>query len=126
MIWRCSSGEWYIPQNLGAIMAKIDLEGGFTVPRKLGTIVVAGGFMFLGQQLWAASELRATVLAKIDQLSRYDVESKGRGDELRGRVGRLEQQRADIDAKLARVEEQGKMTLDLLREMREDVRRGRP
>ena len=107
----------------GFTMAATD--GWVLMPKKIGIWIVLGGFVFLGQQLWNASELKATISNEIAQLHRSDIEGRARGDDIRARLTQLERQRQDLTDRLIRIEEQQKNTVEILRDVRDDVRKQR-
>lgn len=94
-------------------------EGVVVVPRTVGFWAVLGGVVFLAGQVWFFAETKATIQAEIVSLQRADLESKTRGDDIRRRLTDLENQRDRI----TRVEEQLKVTIEMLREIREELRK---
>lgn len=100
-------------------------DGWLLMPKKIGIWIIIGGFAFLGQQIWNASELRATINSDLAQLHRADIESRARGDDIRNRLSQLERQRQDLTDRLIRIEEQQKNTVELLRDVRDDMRKQR-
>lgn len=94
-------------------------EGVVIVPRRIGWAAVVGGFIFLAGQIWFFAETKASIQADIIGLQRADVEARSRGDDIRRRLQDLENQRDRI----TRVEEQLKVMLDMLREVREELRK---
>jgi hypothetical protein len=100
-------------------------DGWVLMPKKIGIWIVLGGFAFLGQQLWNASELKATISNDLASLHRADIEGRARGDDIRNRLTQLERQRQDLTDRLIRIEEQQKSTVEILRDVRDDVRKQR-
>ncbi len=94
-------------------------EGVVIIPRRVGFWAVFGGFIFLAGQIWFFAETKATTSAEISSLQRADVEARARGDDIRRRLTDLENQRDRI----TRVEEQLKVMLEMLREVREELRK---
>ena len=94
-------------------------SGVVVIPRTVGFWAVFGGVIFLAGQIWFFAETKANVQADIVSLQRADVETKTRGDDIRRRLTDLENQRDRI----TRVEEQLKVTIEMLREIREELRK---
>jgi hypothetical protein len=97
-------------------------DGWFVLPKKVGMFAIIGGVVYLIATVWTAAEMKADLRADIAALARSDVESRARGDDVRRRLGDLEKQRIDLSDRLTRIEEQNKISLDWLREIRADMK----
>lgn len=89
------------------------------VPRRIGWAAIIGGVMFFGGQIYFYAKSEANIYADITTLQRADVEARTRGDEIRRRLADLERN----NDRITRVEEQLKITLEMLREIREEIRK---
>lgn len=94
-------------------------EGVVIIPRKVGFWAILGGFVFLAGQIYIYAATTTAVDAQISSLQRADIEARARGDDIRRRLQDLESQRDRI----TRVEEQLKVTIEMLREIREELRK---
>lgn len=113
-----------LDSDLGDLMA-VEREGWFFLPKKIGWVAVVGGFLYLGQQVWETASYKTLMTSEIVALKKEDAEGRVRDDEMRRRLGDLERGRVDDGNRLIRVEEQQKVTIELLREIKEDLRKPR-
>lgn len=98
-------------------------DGVVIIPRKLGLVAVLGGFIFLGGQIYMYAADRTETKASIVALERQDAESRGRGDDVRRRLAELEANRNNLSDRLSRVEEKISTQTDLLREIRDELKK---
>jgi uncharacterized membrane protein len=66
---------------------------------------------------------RTAILAKLEALQNYDQEGRNRGDDIRRRLTDLESGRAATGDRLTRVEENLKLQTEMLREIRDELRK---
>lgn len=105
--------------KLGVYNMASEREGGITLPTKLGWTAVVGGFLFLGQQMYSEGQARTEIRRDIQELQRLQSESRERGNEIRRRLDTQDGYRIDLGNRLTRLEEQQRLSVQLLQEIRE-------
>ncbi|TGD94072.1 hypothetical protein [Methylobacterium nonmethylotrophicum] len=101
-------------------------EGAILLPKRASFWAAGALLMGLaGQLVWAGSYV-AKIDARFDALGEKDMLLAKRGDDRFGQVNArldsLERDRSDTAGRLIRLEEQVKLSVDLLREIRETMR----
>jgi hypothetical protein len=99
--------------------AQLPDEGVVIIPRKIGFLALLGGVLYLVANVATVYGAYIAVNADIAALHRVDADARLRGDDIRRRIEVLERDRDRI----TRVEEQLKVMLEMLREVREELRR---
>jgi hypothetical protein len=99
--------------------AQLPDEGVVIIPRKIGFWTLVGGVVYVIVNVSGFISMYYGTKGEILSLERTSLESKARGDDIRRRLEVLERDRDRI----TRVEEQLKVTIEMLREIREEVRR---
>jgi hypothetical protein len=94
-------------------------EGYLVLPRRIGWAIVAGGLPYPAGTGWAASGY-VSRLEKLEQFdARFERERSERRADLVRRLARLEQSQDWI----TRLEEQVKISIEMLREIRDEMKR---
>lgn len=102
------------------------VEGAIILPRRAPLWAALGVLAVLGTQIATASVYVAKVEGRLDGFSESDNRITRRSDEryssIVDRLASLEKDRNDTSGRLIRLEEQLRMSVDLLREIRESMR----
>ena len=102
------------------------VEGVILLPKRLPLLAVVGGLAFLGAQFVGAGVYMAKIDSRFEVLADSDSRITKRSDERYSvvveRIASLERDRNDTSGRLIRLEEQLRMSVDLLREIRESMR----
>ena len=94
-------------------------EGYLVLPRRIGWAIVAGGLLYAAGTGWAASGY-VSRLEKLEQFdARFERERRERRADVDRRLARLEQSQDRI----TRLEEQVKISIEMLREIRDEMKR---
>ncbi|MGF3026499.1 hypothetical protein ACQVP2_27210 [Methylobacterium aquaticum] len=101
-------------------------EGTIILPKRAPLWVVLGVAVTLGSQIAIASSYVAKIEGRLDGFTESDNRITKRSDErysaVVDRLASLERDRNDTSGRLIRLEEQLRMSVDLLREIRESMR----
>ena len=101
-------------------------EGAIILPRRAPLWAVLGVAATLATQIATASVYVAKIEGRLDGFTESDNRITKRSDERYSavveRIGSLERDRNDTSGRLIRLEEQLRMSVDLLREIRESMR----
>ncbi|UHC14200.1 hypothetical protein LRS73_16620 [Methylobacterium currus] len=102
------------------------IDGAVILPKRAPLWAVLGVAVTLGTQVATASVYVAKIEGRLDGFTESDARITKRSDErysaLVERIGSLERDRNDTSGRLIRLEEQLRMSVDLLREIRESMR----
>jgi hypothetical protein len=100
-------------------MTIIPEDGGAYIPKRVGWGAIFAVVLFIVTQIVIYVQSTAATSAELAALQRNDIEARARGDDIRRRLQDLENQRDRI----TRVEEQLKISVEMLREIRETLRK---
>ncbi|KMO12053.1 hypothetical protein [Methylobacterium indicum] len=102
------------------------IEGAVILPKRAPLWAVLGVAVTLGSQIAIASGYVAKIEGRLDGFTESDNRITKRSDErysaIVDRLASLEKDRNDTSGRLIRLEEQLRMSVDLLREIRESMR----
>jgi chromosome segregation ATPase len=98
-------------------------DGVVIIPRRLGFWALMGGVAYLVTTAAMFASTYSGIRADIAALERQDAESRGRGDDVRRRLSELETNRSNLADRLTRVEERITTQTELLREIRDELKK---